>query len=319
MAQRKKAKKTAAKKKSAKKKKKKKAQASSRRRTREVHFDFFNIRMPEGVSFEDSFRRIQNVPKQDEDTLAGRFYVARHLEETPSKMLGAVCGASRWDNGAIVSTDGKERPLEMGDNEGLGKEVAFVYDRTSQVITLQRNKQVCYWSRFASYWGYAAELPEPMQLVPIVGKNAMKRMRRLREIRSFTACLPHGVKPEDVGVSPYSPEKMVEFRESLVDKKAKASIEIRISLGRSRKGEFKETRLKRLIQNWLPYASKLEIKGRKKVGDRDQNQILDALDLRETSRQVVTIDETDQVPYAELKNAALRAWSEYEQSFRTKL
>ncbi|MDQ1446774.1 MAG: hypothetical protein QOI20_3238 [Acidimicrobiaceae bacterium] len=97
----------------------------------------------------------------------------------------------RWE-GAIQRVFNTEHPNEAGPNhptqplqlaaeKGLGEHVAFLYDETSRLLWLQRDRRVCGKMHFTDYLRTMAAVS--FSLAVRLRKDSVKRARKLRSVR----------------------------------------------------------------------------------------------------------------------------------------
>jgi Family of unknown function (DUF6731) len=205
-----------------------------------------------------------------------------------------------------ASLGGDLSPLELDDDEGIGEETAFRYCIPLHILALQRNRTGVSRLAFADYFMQIGGLGEPIWLEPVLRRETMARLHRMRSIKKFDvsiAGLENLRTLEDQGLGVTRMIKLSKFYRA-------PRLSISLSMGH-RNGSLPVAKIKRVAARLLGVSEaekgvqRLAITGYTDEGERD---VLDLLEDRMSETVPVELGRKRRITYP-VRSAALRtAW-----------
>jgi len=207
---------------------------------------------------------------------------------------------------------GRVRNLNLDTDEGIGGETAFLYDPRTKVLVLQRNKNGVSARSLARYFESKAQSDSPIVLAPIIQKDALDRLSRMKETRKLKVRFAAVTNPDffrgaDVGLG-----EMVDVLEYF--RAPTGSFEI--SMGHQR-GSLWSTRITALARRLFNRPSAgtgdvttMEVSG---VLDDDSRDKFDVLLYRMVETGTLQVNDRRRSPYSMRRPEIKRAWQHRRQ------
>lgn len=152
-----------------------------------LNIDFFTVEMPEdSPPFDSVLVKVGALDHQSRNFDVGSTPVRlQHYSRSGNLIHGDLVRIRMDELPAKASLSGDVGPLNLESDEGLGEETAFLYDSRLNALLLQRNRVGVTASVFVKYFEGMAELSDPINLLPTMRSDAMKRLDELATVRKL--------------------------------------------------------------------------------------------------------------------------------------
>lgn len=152
-----------------------------------MRIDFYSVETPDGVNFRDLLAQANALPNDNSrvQEIEGIPYRLQELRHAGRLRLGDMVRIRMNDIPIIVSLDGDVDEVELEADEGIGEETAFLYDNTTRVLAIQRNRFGVAPSKFTSYFEELAGLDNPIIAAMILREDVARELGRLQVVREF--------------------------------------------------------------------------------------------------------------------------------------
>lgn len=192
--------------------------------------DFYRVVMPPGITvdFTDLLDRAMQAGEQRFQRKTPNVHFLSEIQRDQDAVLGLMVKIRMEDFPRRVRLDGTIEDLPLRDDEGLGEETSFLFSERHQVLLLQRNG---HGTRATTFLWYLENVTgvQPLELQPVLGEDALRKLQRMTVIRRFEVALARGDNPEMLRGHGYSVNRMVD----LIDNFAAARIQVELSMGNS--------------------------------------------------------------------------------------
>lgn len=287
---------------------------------RRITIDFYRVRMPGDVPvpFEPC---IYNVAKSKNDdgrnvVFAGdpiRLHSAQKWDECCE---GEMTRIRMDDLPSKASLSGAVEALDLGDDEGIGEQAAFLYHPATQTLLMQRNRSSVSPRALAFYFGEKSGLHDPIFLDPVLTSDAVKRLASMQTITKFRVRV---AKVNNAKLFEQGGESLGGMIELLEDFAA-PNLEFAVSMGRKRHGSLAAT-VKQTAMNLLGIGNSgkhnrvtaVELVGRTEDGERDE---LDLIEQQMSQTALIETDDRRRMLYRERQNALREAFKRRVEELR---
>lgn len=277
--------------------------------SRPVSFDFYHVQMrtERGHSFDRALSVASSLP---DDSTRNYMLTNGHpirlqtaTRQRP-RWLGEIMQIKMSDIPMKASLNGKTGSLELEDHEGIGMGVVFLYDISTNIIVIQRNKFSVSASNLAHYMTDKGN-SGLIYFQPVLNKSAFQRLAGLREPRNLKIKVS-GLQRAEVfksqghGVSDIA---------DLMELTKAPTLELTASFGH-RKGSLSRKGILELIHGLLKLGRKDEIVQQLIVSGKDEDDHADIINLLKeglTSEEKVAIDGRRTLSYQARQSAIIRA------------
>lgn len=196
-----------------------------------MRIDFYRIESPQGVAFADLLHRAQPNDTRRVQELGGRTVRLQEISRSGHGLWECEMIRIRMDEVPIVAAlDGTLDVVDLDDNQGIGEETCFLYDETTGVMAIQRNRFGVSASVAARFFEQACSIPEPIVPTIILEPDAISMLSQMRAVRRFTVRFAGVQNPQLVTQHKPSTSDAIKL---LGDFKV-PSLEIQVSMGRQR-------------------------------------------------------------------------------------
>jgi hypothetical protein len=96
----------------------------------------------------------------------------------------------------VAGLNGDSREIELDEDEGIGEESAYLYNKDLNLLVAQRNRYGVSPSVFASYIQRVMNLDGPVAFDPVLTPNAYQRLQTMPVIRKFEIKIAGVANPE---------------------------------------------------------------------------------------------------------------------------
>jgi hypothetical protein len=151
-----------------------------------ITIDFFQVELPNGGNFDLVTQAIGDLPNDGARNRerGGTPIRVQDLVRRQTRFLGEAVRIRMTDLPSKARLDGAVSEIAFDDDEGLGEETGFLYDRGRGVILVQRNRWGVSWQTLRWYFREIAGL-EKLEFLPIMRSDAFKKLQKMQEVREF--------------------------------------------------------------------------------------------------------------------------------------
>jgi hypothetical protein len=152
-----------------------------------VTVDFFRVRIDaENIKFEELLAHIAALSELKRNLQYHGDVLRLHsLHQTNQSREGDMTRIRLDDLPSKASLEGDLSAIDLGENEGLGEQVAFIYHPTTEILLLQRNRNSLTARNFAYYVSEKGGADEPIYFDPVLREDAVRRLAEMQVIRKF--------------------------------------------------------------------------------------------------------------------------------------
>lgn len=207
-----------------------------------------------------------------------------------------------------ASLDGALEDLDFEDDEGLGEETAFLYHPPTRVLAIQRNRSGVSASALAWYFKEKGHVEEPIQVDPVLQRDAMQRLADIRTVRRIDISVA-GL--ENGGIFQYLGHGVADIVRLSEEFRA-PKLSLSLSMGHQRQGGIVLNRAIGLVRQLRQLAGDhpnevqtIEISG---YDDANEKVVLDLIEERMTAVQQVQPIANRTIPYNVRRLAVRQAW-----------
>ncbi len=165
----------------------------------DVKVDFYTVEMPEDAPPFGMVISADSKTKDDESrTLSIRGYPVRlqKVHISPGIIEAEMLKIQMVDIPPKATLGGTVGSLGLGTDEGIGGETAFLYHAGTGVLVLQRNRSGVSAKSLAEYFTQKGSLSSDILLHPVIQRDAVKRLARMKEARRVKVRLAGITNPE---------------------------------------------------------------------------------------------------------------------------
>lgn len=278
-----------------------------------LHAEFFKLEITTGEKFADIVSAVASQGIKKETTLEVKDDFFTRLEQAALWGDDSVEGhIVRLRMNSLPDKAGFAEPLQsigFSDEEGVGESAAFIFQKHSNVLLLERNRNAVTTFTFAQFFKQLGKIAGEMNLHPILQHDVYEKVFNAKVVRKLTVRL---AGPENIGavVSEMEPSvhEMLKARESL-----KAPIaEFTYSVGRQRKDALDLQHVLGTIRDFLTLhqgaetqVDKLIVHG--SLGPHEDFDV-DLLESRLEGKDTVETTKERRIPYERKRDALRRIW-----------
>jgi hypothetical protein len=277
-----------------------------------IKIDFYQIQIEnQNVNFSNIIEQVAqtaNDSTRNEDKGEGVLLRLQELNRRKELKIwqGEMIRIRMNDLPLKINVDGKVDDLDLDEDEGIGDETAFLFDESTNILVIQRNRNAVTASSFAWYFGKKSG--EQIGLLPLMNDTALKRMAQMSEHRRLEIAL---AKPQqfkefaDKNLATGALTGLMKYFESL-------SLHLTVSMGRSDGSLAQVVSFAKFLYTWAQ-SNPDEVKSITVSGTSDEgSEIIDLLADRLVETHVVTVVER-KVSSESVRNAVYEAWIKRKQ------
>ena len=279
-----------------------------------LNADFFKLEITTGEHFEEAVSSIAAKGIKKDTTVEVKDDFFTRLESSGSWGEECVEGQIvRLRMNTLPDKAGFDEPIQsigFSEEEGVGESAAFIFQRNSNVLLLERNRNAVTTFTFASFFKQLGKIPGEINLHPILQHGVYQKVFNARVLRKLIVQI---AGPDNIGTAVAEMEpsvnEMLKARQSL-----KAPIAVfTYSVGQQRKKGLDLQRALGTIQDFLTLRKGLETQVEKlivhgSVGPHDDFAV-DLLESRLTGKDTVETTIERRIPYERKRDALRRIWS----------
>lgn len=281
---------------------------------RNMIVDFYTVQTASGApAFEVPLRDIGRSPQNEGRSLSfgnGQFVRLQTYAQRRNVVEVDMLRIRMDEMPKKVTLTGEVEGLGLEDDEGLGEETAFLYDPSTCLLALQRNRDSVSASALTYYVSEMAQVTRPYVLLPVIDPNVMARVEKLKDVRRFRMRVTGSQSGSVLGEAAQS----YGFTRvnHVMDNFQAPSIEVTLSMGRGRRtGSLNVekvkgfvNRLRGVIEAPGSPIEKIEINGHDEDG---ATALIDLLKYRVFEQIRLTWEEGRSVGYEARRNAIRQA------------
>lgn len=185
------------------------------------------------IEFTEKTVRIQSLVISSQGIFEGN-YIKIRMVGLPSK----------------ASKTGEVTTFDLEDNEGMGEEAAFLYDSTTNILAIQRNRYSFTINSFAYYLNKFNTSNDDIEFLPIISENTLDRLSNLESITKFQLKVSGISNPTHFKNSGLAPGKVIDLLEEF----EAPQLSLEISSGYT-KNSLKKSSINRAINQFLKFAN----------------------------------------------------------------
>jgi len=208
-----------------------------------------------------------------------------------------------------ASLAGSVSSLDLGDEDGLGAEVAFVYFPPLKTLLIQRNRMSVSSKAFAEYFQARSDFNGPIFLEPVIKLDILVKLDRLDKVTKFQISVAGLSNPQLFRQQGHSLEQLIDLQEKF----RSPFLHVSFSLGQGGKGSLRVPEVKSTVRRLMRIASNEEENQVHKIevnGSRHDTgiEVLDLLNARLAIPKEVEVDADRRLPYANRRRALRSAF-----------
>lgn len=283
---------------------------------RRIWVDFYEVVLPpeSGLAFDELLEQIANNEKDRVQERYGAAHFLQTLEQAGDLLFGLNIRVRMDRLPQRARLDRTVRELDLAEDEGLGEETSFAYSPRHGVLMLQRNGSGTRASTLLWYLEQTTGIA-PIELRPVIGEEAMRKLQRMGIVRRFEVALASGQNPGNLRGQGHSVDRMIE----LLDAHAAATISVTMGMGKGpRKRSMNIQSVVELVRSLFRIRSgdessvqRLVVTGR--VDEEEPQEPLDLLTNRVQER--IGVEHVGRrLPASACRNALLEAFRRQEQA-----
>jgi hypothetical protein len=281
--------------------------------TKKINAEFFKLEITTGDKFDEVVSSVISKGIKKETTLEVKDDFFTRLEESGPWGDDCIEGhIVRLRMNSLPDKAGFDEPVQpigFTDEEGVGESAAFVFQKTSNVLLLERNRNAVTTFTFAQFFKQLGELNGEMNLHPILQHDAYDKVLNAKVLRKLIVRL---AGPDNVGAAVAEMEpsvnEMLKSRQSL-----KAPVaEFTYSVGRQRKEGLNLQNTLGAIKDFLTLhqgqhteVERLIVHG--SLGPQEDFDV-DLLEYRLEGDDTVETTKERRIPYERKRDALRRIW-----------
>lgn len=197
--------------------------------------DYYRVQTPEGTTFVDALEECSLYERFSEELRLfglGNFIRLEQLSHDGACWEGDLVRSIMDRTAMRVPMEAPTRPIKLGEDEGLGKQVAFLYDSDLSVLALQKNRRGATPSRFAQYFNRFMGTSGKVELHPILSRQAMENFDEMARHTKLHIKVAGGHRGE-VGTGNTSFQRMMQVAEDM----GSPNLKMTLSVGRQWRDE----------------------------------------------------------------------------------
>jgi len=201
-------------------------------------------------------------------------------------------------------------PIELEEHEGIGEQTAFLFDRRTEVLAMQRNRFGVTARVFVRYFGEFLQQPAMLLLHPVLQSGTLRQLQRMNIIRKLKISVA-GAETRIFRDQGFAAKQLAEIQTMF----GAPAVEVIVKMGHAR-GSLATNAVRTAVNGLLRIsnaeteADKNSIQDLKVHGGADDSDYawLDLLNNR--MYEVVTFSTDSRiVPYDNRREAVRTAWS----------
>jgi hypothetical protein len=278
-----------------------------------LNADFFKLEVTTGEKFEDLVFSVAKTGIKRETTLEVKDDFFTRLESAGKWGEEFVEGQIvRLRMNSLPDKAGFDEPIQaigFNEEEGVGESAAFMFDKKSNILLLERNRNAVTTFTFAQFFRQAAKLQGPINLHPVLRPEMLQKVLNAKVVRKLVVKL---AGPDHVGAAVAEMEpsvnEMLKARQSLRAPVA----EFTYSVGQRRKEGLNLGNVLGAVKDFLRLnggeggnVEKLIVSG--SAGPHDDFAV-DLLESRLEGRDTVETTLERRIPYDRKRKALRRIW-----------
>lgn len=280
-----------------------------------LNAQFFKLEITTGEKFQDIVSVVAEKGIKKETTIEVKDDFFTRLEQTG--LWGDDCIEGqivRLRMNSLPDKAGFDEPLQaigFSDEEGVGESAAFIFQKNSSVLLLERNRNAVTTFTFAQFFKQLGKFPGEMNLDAVLQHDVYEKVFNAKVVRKLEVRL---AGPENIGAAVAEMEPSV--HEMLKARRAlKAPIaEFTYSVGRQRKVALDLKHVLGTVRDFLALhkgkektqVEKLVVHG--SSGPHDDFAI-DLLEHQLTGADTVETTKERRIPYERKRDALRRIWA----------
>lgn len=228
-----------------------------------ITFDFFRVGMGMNVArtFSELIHSIADSPDDDGRTrqVGEHHYHMHECEKRDMFWFGNITKIRMDEYVVKTKLSGQRNPVDLEEDEGIGRESAFAYNEYYNVIVLQRNKNTISSDSLAAYIEKVTKC-FPLSLDIVLQKDALKKFESAENYKTVDIKI---AKP-DSGLFLGSAGETPEYVEKIMKMLDAPELELRLSVGRKKKRALSRSAVQNLVSKFLgrrEYVEKLNVNG----------------------------------------------------------
>ena len=280
-----------------------------------LNADFYKLEVTTGEHFEEVVSSIAAKGIKKETTVEAKDDFFTRLEY--SGPWGQECVEGhivRLRMNSLPDKAGFDEPIQsigFTEEEGVGESAAFIFQKNSNVLLLERNRNAVTTFTFAKFFKQLGDVPGEINLYPILQHDAYEKVLNAKVLRKLIVQL---AGPDNIGATVAEMEpsvyEMLKARQSL-----RAPIaEFTYSVGQQRKEGLDLQRTLGTIKDFLLLREGQEAQVEKLIVNGSSGPHSDfAVDLLESRlRGKDTVETTIErrIPYERKRDALRRIWAQ---------
>ncbi|MBA4385791.1 MAG: hypothetical protein C0410_13725 [Anaerolinea sp.] len=289
-----------------------------------IKHHFYQCEMPkkETRSFEELLHVIDKVPDDINRAKIERNneFAVRHSQMVfeDKAILGGVMKIRLKEVPVKASLTGKNTPIALASDEGIGEETVFLYDKKLNILVFQFNTNSIRAGKFIDYIEGHCKVNGEIMLLPVLKGDAYKRMLNMAEPLALEVAVAELTKPTCLKSEINSVKMLKRANETI--KSPVLSIRYAVGHGKAEKGYG--SKLMEAVNDFLRFkadggnVTKLKISG--KMDSESSTEVVDLLLDRMVSDSQIEIT-TNTIPInirlSKIKEVWLAARSDLMEMF----
>jgi hypothetical protein len=282
-----------------------------------LNADFFKLEVTSGQHFADIVAGIAAEGIKKETTLEVKDDFFTRLESAANWGEEYIEGQIvRLRMNSLPDKAGFSEPIQaigFNEEEGVGESAAFLFQKKSNVLLLERNRNALTTYTFAEFFRRAGKINGHINLNPVLQHDAYEKVFNARIVRKLVVQL---AGPDNIGAAVAEMEpsvgEMLKARQSL-----KAPVaEFSYSIGRQRKEGLSLEHVRGAVNDFLrlnrgedTHVEKLVVHG--SLGPHEDFSV-DLLESRLWGRDTVETTLERRIPYERKRDALRRIWQRFK-------
>lgn len=195
--------------------------------------DFYQVIMPPnaGTDFAGLLHRAFNAGNDRVQSKRPNAYFLDEVRTDGDISFGLMVKVRMEDVPVGARLDGSKRDLPLHEDEGVGEETSMLYSHRHGILLLQRNGNGTRATTLLWYLEAVTRL-QPVELRPVIGEDAMRKLQRMSLVRRFEVALAKGDNTAQLRGRGLSINRMVD----LIDQHAAARISVNLGMGDQPRG-----------------------------------------------------------------------------------
>lgn len=248
-----------------------------------IKHHFYQCEMPqkETRSFEELLRAIDRLPDDIKRARIERNseFAVRHSQILfeDDAILGGLMKIRLKEVPVKASLTGKNTPIALASDEGIGEETVFLYDKKLNILVFQFNTNSIRAGKFIDYIEWHCKVNGEIMLLPVLKSDAYKRILNMAEPLALEVAIAELTKPTCLKSEINSVKMLNRANETIKS----PVLNIRYAVGHSKAEKGYGNRLLEAVKDFLKFkaaggnVTKLKISG--KMDSESGTEVVDLL------------------------------------------